>query len=51
VKANKICCQHGIDSTPPCIENHSLLIFSGNEKAIPYFWLLMFSGAASMPAR
>jgi len=44
-----ICRQHGIDSTPPGILNDSLLIFSGNEKLIFYFWLLMVGGAASMP--
>jgi len=51
VKVNKICCQHSIDSTPPCILNLSLLVSSGDKKLLCYFCLLMFGGAASMLIR
>jgi len=41
--------QHGIDSTPPCILNHSLLIFTQDNDLILIFGCSGFGGAASMP--
>jgi len=43
--------QHGIDSTPPSIRNHSLVILSSNQKIFFTFGYQAIGGAASMPNR
>jgi len=43
--------QHRIDTTPPSILDFLFLVFSGNEKLISYFWLLMVGGAVSILIR